>query len=336
MITQADLQFHTPDDVDHEWAETYWLGLYVPEANLYGWVYLVFRAGTGAVMCDVEFIDRKSRAMYDARYVDIQNHIRIPERLDSFRLSNGLQFSATSPTEYRLDYVGVDDTEIHVDLVGIHQPFDIHDPSIDPMAKKDQSAAIEHSGFGTAYASHFDLTTRVTGTVRVRGVEHQVDCLATQDHSWGPRPERGMRFMTYMNAHFGLDGVVQTIFDFDPTKPDGSQHTFKHGYVVEGDRLTGLVEGQLRVNHSGMFPTSVELSVRDVDGGSHTLEATPLAYNNWVPYGCCPTGHSMLAWTRDDGRTGVGTLMEAYPLDSATGDRLHPDIRSSSTPELEH
>jgi hypothetical protein len=148
VIAEENLQFQTPDDVNHQWGETFWLGLYVPEANIYGWVYLVFRAGSGAVMCDVEFVDRCSREMFDARYIDIQNHLVIPADLRSFSLANGLVFRSESPRRWRLDYAGVHDTEIHVDLEGIHEPYDIHDPDIDPMARADRHQAVEHSGFG--------------------------------------------------------------------------------------------------------------------------------------------------------------------------------------------
>ncbi len=329
MIIQDDVQFHTPPDVDHQWAETYWLGLYVPEANLYGWVYMVFRAGVGAMTCDVEFIDRCSKQMFDARYVDIQNHLPLPDRLDNFRLPNGLEFKATSPSECRLDYVGVGDTEIHLDIRGIHTPYDIHDPNIDPLARADAAQAVEHSGFGSAYASHFDLTARTTGTVRVRGTDYDVDCLATNDHSWGPRPERGMNMMGYCNAHFSDDYVVQTIWSFDAGKPDGEQHSFKHGYAIVDGRLIGGVDGSLRVDHDGIFARTVALSMTDAEGTVHDLTGEPLAYNNWVPYGCCPTGHSMLGWRTVDGRQGVGTLMEAYPLDTVTGGYLHDDIQVS-------
>jgi hypothetical protein len=331
MITAAQLQFQTPVDIDHQWGETYWLGLYVPEANLYGWVYLVFRAGSGAVTCDVEFIDRKSREMYDARYVDIQNHLLMPTNLRSFNLSNGLTFQSDSPREWRLDYIGVHDTEIHVDLVGIHEPYDIHDPDIDPLARTDGWQAVEHSGFGSAYAGHFDLTIRVTGTVKVRGTEYQVDCLATQDHSWGPRPERGMRPMSYVNGHFqtsdGMDYVAQAIWEFDPSQPDGSQHQFKHGYVVKGGELRGAVAGTLAIRHQGLFPRELAMTVTDLTGETHLLSGQPLPFNNWVPYGCTPTGHAMVRWTTVDGLTGLGTSMEAYPLDTVTGDYLHADIR---------
>lgn len=330
MIIQQDIGFHTPPDVDHRWGETYWFGLFVPEANLYGWVYLVFRAGTGAVLCDVEFIDRCSPDMLVARYIDIQNHLPIPERLDRFTLANGLSFVATTPSRYRLDYVGVGDTELHLDLAGIHEPYDIHDPQIDPMARTDTGEAITHSGFGSAYASHFDLTQRVTGTVTVRGSTYDVDCLATNDHSWGPRAERGMNMMGYVNAHFDDEYVVQTIWSFDASRPDGSQHTFKHGYAIVDGELIGGVGGELTVRHEGIFPRSIGLVMHDAAGGVHRLTGTPRAYHQWVPYGCCPTAHAMIGWKDTDGRSGVGTSMEAFPLDTTTGGFVHDDIRLSA------
>jgi hypothetical protein len=329
MITQHDLQFHTPKDASHEWGETYWFGLYVPEANLYGWVYMVFRAGSGAMTCDVEFIDRKSRELYDARYIDIQNHLKIPQRLESFKLANGLAFEAKSPHEYRIDYVGVHDTEIHLDFTGIHEPYDIHDPKIDPLAQVDTGAATQHSGFGAGYANHFDLTMKAVGTVKVRGKEYQVNCLATNDHSWGPRAERGMKMMGYLNAHFDEDYVVQSIWEFDAARPDGQQHKFKHGYAVVNGKLLGGVGGTLRVNHNGIFPDSLELSVTDTEGTLHALTGTPLAYTNWMPYGCCHMGHSMLAWETPNRKGGIGTFMETYPLDTVTGGYIHEDIRNS-------
>ena len=331
MITQDDLAFHTPAAADPQWAETYWLGFYVPEANLYGWIYMVFRAATGAVVCDVEFIDRKSFNMFDARYIDIQNHLKIPADLASFRLANGLQFNAKSPREYRVDYIGVADTEIHLDFVGIHEPYDIHDPEIDPMARASADDAVEHSGFGSAYASHFDLTMRATGWVKVRGQRYEVNSLATNDHSWGPRPERGMRMMAYMNAHFADDYVLQSIWEFDAGRPDGEQHTFKHGYVVIDKELRGCTGGSLTVRHRGFYPDSLEFTLTDVSGVDHRVEGAPLAFCHWVPYGCCPTGHSMVSWSTEGRSGGVGTLMEAYPLDTVTGGYLHSDIRESGS-----
>lgn len=335
MIIQEDIGFHTPEDVDFQWAETYWLGFYVPKSNIYGWIYMVFRAGTGGMLCDIEFIDRKSANMHDARYIDVQNYLKIPERLESFSLTNGLAFTAASPERYRVDYIGVDDTEIHLDFAGIHQPYDIHDPAIDPMARATAADAVEHSGFGSAYSSHFDLTMRARGKIKVRGTDYDVDCLATNDHSWGPRPERSMRMMGYMNAHFDDDYVVQTIWEFDASRPDGDQHAFKHGYAIVDGALSGGVAGSLKVTHQGIFPELIELSFTDVAGRVHVLTGTPSAYCHWVPYCCCPTAHTMVRWQTEGKTGGVGTLMEAYPLDTVTGGFVHDDIATTKPGQRE-
>ena len=96
---------------------------------------------------------------------------------------------------------------------------------------------------------------------------------------------------------------------------------------MKNGTLLGGVAGTLRVDHAGIFPKKVTLSMTDKDGTVHSCVGVPLAYNNWVPYGCCPTGHSMLEWKTADGAKGIGTLMEAYPLDTVTGGFVHDDIR---------
>lgn len=319
MINDHDIEFHTPETIPADWAETYFFDLFVPEAGLHGWVYLVARPAAGAIVCDVEFIDRISPRPFDARYLDLQHHIPIPERWESFALPNGLTFEATSPTSYRLDYVGFDDTEIHVDVAGLMVPYDIHDPAIDPMAKETPADQVAHTGFGSAYANHFDLTVRTTGTVRVRGEEHAIDCVSTMDHSWGPRPERGMSQMSYINAHFPDGHVVQTIWAFERDRPAGEQHVFTHGYVLEGGETIGGIAGSLTVERDDLLATSLDLRMTDVRGTEHRITGTPINNHVWTPYGCCPTGMAMLDWVTPDGRHGVGTSMESNPLDKIAG-----------------
>ena len=38
MIMPEDVRFHTPADVQYDWAETNFFSFYVPEANLTGWI----------------------------------------------------------------------------------------------------------------------------------------------------------------------------------------------------------------------------------------------------------------------------------------------------------
>ncbi len=121
------------------------------------------------------------------------------------------------PRDYRVDYVGVDNTELHLDVRGLMEPYDIHDPDIDPLAVADNATAVEKSGFGSAYSSHFDLTSHMTGSLKVRGEEHAIDCVAVMDHSWGPRAERGLKSMCWMNANFAEDYALHAILAFDPS-----------------------------------------------------------------------------------------------------------------------
>lgn len=319
MITLQDMSFHTPDDVDHRWGETTYFDIFVPEANVHAWVYFCFRPGVGAVLADVNVVDRKSTSMLDAMYVDTQNHLPIPPRMDKFTLLNGLSLDSTDgPRNYKVDYIGVDDTELHIEARGIMEPFDIHDPKIDPMAASDTHAAVENSGFGAAYSNHFDLTCHVTGTLKVRGITYPVDCIAVMDHSWGPRGERGMRSMCWMNANFSKDFAMQGIWSLDTFAPEGAQHEFKHGYAVVNGEIKGAVRGSLITKRLDYFTTHAEFLLVDSDGVEYRTTGEAVNYHSWLPYANCLTPSQMMAWTMEGQPTGYGTLMEGMPLDLCT------------------
>ena len=202
MIRPEDVAYHTPAGVQYEWAETNFFSFIVPEANLTGWVYTIARPGVGAMVCDIEVMDRIGRITLETRYFDFQQHLPIPDRLEDYSLPNGLSLkTANEPRDYLIDYQGTDDTFFKLKVAGVMEPFDIHDPAMDPLASTDPNK----SGFGSAYANHFDMTAHVTGNVRIRGKDYAVDCVTTMDHSWGPRNERGMNPMGWINGNFGTD-----------------------------------------------------------------------------------------------------------------------------------
>ncbi|WP_026911080.1 DUF7064 domain-containing protein [Patulibacter minatonensis] len=321
MITNDDTRFHTPDDVAHDWAETYYFDILIPEAGLHGFVYFVMRAGVGAAVCDVQFVDRNSASPHAARYVDVQHHLPLPERLESFSLPNGASLEARSATEYRVDYVGVDDTEVHLDYTGLMVPYDIHDPEIDPLAPPLREDAIKNSGFGTAYANHFDLASRATGHVIVRGQRYEVDAPVTMDHSWGPRPERAMAPMTWINANFEDGLLMHGIWKFTPGEP-GTEHEFAHGYAVVDGTTHGGVGGSMRVERDGLLGRTFEMTIQDRDGTDHHITGAPVTNQIWFAYGCCPAAVAMVEWRTGDGRVGYGTSMESFPLDRFTGGNL--------------
>jgi hypothetical protein len=212
MFRDPDTRFHTPEKVPADWAETNFFYCYVPEHRVIAWVYLMARPGVGALKADVEINGDLSLDPWGAWYSDNQNHLAIPARLESFDLPNGLSLRAHSIRDYRIDYVGIDRTELHLDVAGLMEPFDIHDPAMDPLAVADPSRRSDGWDFAKAYSNHFDMTCRVTGKLLVRGRAYDVDCVSTMDHSWGPRPEREQGPMAWLNAHFGTDYALQSIW----------------------------------------------------------------------------------------------------------------------------
>ena len=318
MIRAEDVRFHTPPNVPYDWAETNFFSVYVPHVNVAAWVYTIARPGVGAFMASVEAIDRIADQSIDAIYVDMQQHLPMPARLDDYTLPNGLSVKTENePRDYRVRYTGVDDTSLDWHVKGLMEPFDIHDPAMDPLASPDPRA----TGFGAAYANHFDMTTHVTGSLRIRGKEFEVDCVTLMDHSWGPRNERLLGNMAWINACFGEDYSVQAILAFDPLASGWDQFTLAHGYALVAGEVCGLTSGRLRAVRRGGYPVSYEMHVTDVRHREHVLVGTPVAQHPWSCYSNSHAKLSMVRWFAD-GREGYGQAQENWAMDRLTGARF--------------
>lgn len=318
MILADDVRYHLPPDIKYDWAETSFFSVYLPESNITAWIYLVARTGIGAMVCDVEAIDRIGRISLDALYMDFQQHLPLPERFDRFSLPNGLTFATSNaPRDYKIDYVGVGDTEFHWTVKGLMEPYDIHDPTMDPLA----SPGATDSGFGSAYANHFDMTARVTGTMRIRGNSYDVDCVTTMDHSWGPRNERGMKSMGWVNGNFDPENAFQTIWSFDPEALGWDQFKLAHGYMLINGMVRGLVGGRMRSSRRGPYPFGYQAVVQDTEGREYNLTGHTVAQHPWACYSNSLAMFSTVRWVLDT-REGYGLAQENWPLDSLTGKHL--------------
>lgn len=314
MIHEHDLDFHRPQTLPHDWAETGYFNVYVPDANLFCWIYVVHRAGVGVTVSDVEIIDGWSASLDDALYIDYTNHNPLPASARKFSLPSGLSFEARSLRDYRIDYQ-TDEVSLRLDFQGLMPPYDIHDPSMDPMAVADPALAIATSGFGSAYASHFDMTVRARGELRVRDRVHAVDCVCTMDHSWGPRSERGFSAMTWNNAHFENGDAVHAIFAFDRLAPPGRQHTFRHGYALIDGRVRGAKAGSVTAIRHGLNVNAVEMRVVDVDDREHRLHGVAVCHTPWRLYGNAQSTMAMMQWRYAGAEAvGYGTYFDTWPL----------------------
>lgn len=321
MIHEQDLQFHIPDNIPHNWAETGYFNIYVPEQNLLCWIYLVHRAGVGATVSHVEIIDRWSDTINDAVYIDFTNHNPLPASATEFTLPSGLSFSASSLRQYRLGYQSPE-VSLDLDVTGIMEPYDIHDKSMDPLATEDATKAIANSGFGSAYSAHFDMSVKLTGSLRIGGSHFDVDCVSTMDHSWGPRPENGFNAMNWSNAHFGEDYVLHTIFSHDRDAPMGQQHVLKHGYALVDGKVRGAKSGSARVVRNGEYATAMEIELTDVDDRIHRIYGAVVAHTPWRLYGNAHSTMAMVEWRRPDAEgVGYGTYFDTWRLNQLRGNK---------------
>jgi hypothetical protein len=329
MIKQEDIEYHIPPNITYKFAETNYFIVVIPEERILATFYTVTRKAVGVCLVDVAIYGCLSDNRGEMLYLDSQQQLPAPEKLSRFETPNGLKVHAKSPREYALDYLGFDDTEAHLSIVGLTDPFDIHDPHHSPKAAADEHAKIEGSGLGAAYGNHFDLTCKVTGTLKVRGKSYKVDCVSTMDHSWGERSEIGLRAMGWMNANFGEDYGLHWINSLDLAKPVMQQMGLAHGYVFENGELYGLTDLKIHSNRLGSISVAIDVQATDVRGKQHVLYGTPLVGAPWSCYTGVMLYVAMSRWITDQGRIGYGLNMENYPLDMMA--RLHGRRWNQST-----
>lgn len=313
MITDADVKLHIPDQIPSDWAETGYFNFYIPQENIMGFVYIVHRAGVGATVSDVEIFNRAGFMAEDSIYIDLVNHNALVEKAEDFVLDTGLSYKAPSIRHYEIDYTA-GGIELHLNCHALMDPYDIHDPEMDPMATDVAAEAIANSGFGAAYSAHFDMTIKMEGRLKIGSKEYGIDCISTMDHSWGPRPENGFHPIMWVNAHFDETYSLHGIFSVDRDAPVGQQHTFKHGYALIDGKVRGAKAGSVGTIRPELFPTDMQVTLIDRDDREHSIRGSVMAHHPWVPYGNNLSPLTMARWTSLDGREGIGTYLEGFPL----------------------
>lgn len=310
MITARDLEFHTPPDAGHTWAETYFMPLIIPQEKLMATVYVVARPGLGTMINDVAVYGSLSDTRADLVYFHAEPHLPGPQRFSDIRSPMGLSVQALRPPrDYRIDYVGYDDTEIHVEWTGLMDPWDIHDPAHSPRAGRTTHEQHANSGLGAAWGGHFDMTGRVRGQLKLRGKVYEVDCVERMDHSWGHRNPIVMNAQDSISAAFGEDLALHVIAHLDLDAPAGSDQRLAHAYVLENGRVWGIVDGRLSTTRIGNVVTAMEMSLVDTAGRTHEFIGYSEVGAPWNAYSATVTYTSMMKWFHK-GRVGHGCVME--------------------------
>ena len=310
MITAADLEYHTPEGADHEWAETYFLPIPLPEEHLLVAVYVVVRPVVGVMTNDIVVYSALANTRFEMAYLDIYQHLPAPKRFSEIDSPSGLKVRAVkAPTEYRIDYVGYDDTEFHVDWKGIMEPWDIHDPRHSPSVYASDEERLAATSMNTAYRGHFDMTGRVTGTIRLRGKEYRVDAIDRMDHSWGERNEMTVPSMNSISVTIGEDFALRLLGRLDVDAPTASNQKLAHGYVLDKGELHSLAGMELLTTRAGSIVTGMDLKVTDARGKVFHLHGLADVGAPWMAYGGSVCFLAMFRWVMN-GRAGHGVVME--------------------------
>ena len=317
MITAQDIEFHTPADVNHEWAETNYFGFYIPGERLLGSIYTVARAGTGACVSDIIIYGSLAPDRMEVLHFDVAQHLPLPGSLLDYELPNGLHVKAVNaPRDYRIDYIARNGTRIHLDCIGLMDPFDIHDPAMNVRAQGSAASKVANSGFGAGYSGHFDQTGHVKGELVLGGRSYKIDCIDTMDHSWGPRAEYNMKTMCWMHAHFGKQLSVHMILQFTPFAPPSQQYQLAHGYVLRDGKVHSLSHATVRADRLGLQGIAMELEVTDSSGATLAAHGAAIAGAPWPCYLSLHPYNTLHRWTTPDGRVGYGVVQDVYSVEA--------------------
>ena len=243
-------------------------------------------------------------------YASKQNHVPMPvTNLDRYDLASGLSIRMTRPLqEWEVRYEGSHDTRFDLNCRAMMPPLHISETGTD---SKDQ-ATIHHG--------HLDQMMHVTGTVRIRGVDYEVNWPSPRDHSWSPRPETSSGYGFPMSGNFdygsfGREGqdftfFVQTRNDW----ADLRRGVVHNGYILDGGELLRIKAGEGRYTYEedSWVVTALTYELEDEHGRMHIFDGTPRSFYS--------TGVGTLAvveWRSRDGDVGWGEYNwhgDAYEL----------------------
>jgi len=314
LIIASDLEYHHEGSTDYSWAETYYLPISIPEERLFAHVYVVTRPVLGSMANDIRVHGCVSNTEFELLHLDTQFHLPAPERFSHIKGPNGLEVVAVNPPrDYRVDYVGANGTEIHVDMIGIMDPFDIHDSNQNPLAGKTEEEQLARSAMGSCYKGHFDMHCHTKGSLILRGKEYKVDVIDRMNHSWGPRPDTAIPPMNSTWASFGKDLCFRFHGHLDPTKLAGEDQTFAHGYLLDKGNVHALADVKMTTIRLGIVPIQIQALVTDVRGNHYRLRGVPISGGPWRVFAPAICWVGLVEWELQ-GQIGHGVFQDNHSL----------------------
>jgi len=292
-----DDSFHPHSD--HWWeTETAWFSFNVPERRLGGWFYNQVLAvqgvcNGGAWVWD----DSPAGALYEVNH----RGLPMPAGLDlrDVTLPNGNSIRVVEPlTRYELRYS--DPGRFEADLVyeAIMPPHS-HPLGVGPFWR----------------GRHFDQPGRVSGEVVLNGETIAVDCLASRDRSWGPRPlgpdprkpprppaPHPPRVETGVGYALATASPAESFLVYTLPSADGTDD-LSAGYLYSDGEYCPLVAGHRTAEYDPEHRWVRSLHIEATDAGGRTLIADGELVARHGDQG--PSGTGLFSW-RWNGQEGWG------------------------------
>jgi hypothetical protein len=250
-VTAEDDSWHVPRTEDPFWTETIWLRFAVPERNLTGVLYPVFRRNQHIGLLGAYVWDRTASSEGDALYVHRMFHLPLPADLRNMRLLGGFAYRCITPLEtYEVHYD--DGVELRIDLRydGVHLP-------------------VGRGPDGTT-TSYFQ-PCQVTGSIGLNGDEVEVDCFELRASAWGVRPDYRPvprpDDLTKAVGHADTYAASRDTTFFMGSAGDLKTTSCHSGFFMRDGEIARLVEGQRTVcrAESGL-PEAIEVAATDAVG----------------------------------------------------------------------
>lgn len=278
QLTTEDDTFH-PAGPEPWWTETVWFAWLVPERQLIGYFYPVFRPNLGVYGGGVTVFDGTAELPWELPFHAWDWHRPIPDGLDlrHARLDNGMTLVAEEPgAVYSLGYEHRDELALRLRYEAVTEPL-----------VTDGVPPFNHG--------HVDQLGRVTGTMVLHGEEIAVDCLAMRDRSWGPRREgpQPRAGYSYAGANAGTSFLAVSV---DSPRSTG----IGMGFLARDGAQSHLVSGHRQVERDRAGrPVSLHIRAHDDAGRPLVADGVVVSRQALVPYSSMLCWNSLVRWEVD-------------------------------------
>lgn len=290
-LTTEDDNFHPATD-DPWWTETVWFAWFVPERNLVGYYYPIFRPNKNIQAGGVVLYDHTAELPWDQLFCHYDWHNAIPKGLDlrDGSFDNGMSIKALKPCH--TFELGFEHKELSFNL------------KAEAVAKPLVSRAVPPFNKG-----HIDQFCHVTGEMNLRGDIIPVDCIAMRDRSWGPREDGRQPQVGYAYGCADANNAFLAVAVYNWKT---GEYPVTTGFLIRDGEWAQLTSGSRHVERDAKGrPAVVHITATDTLGRELNARGEIRSRQATTTYPAMFCWNSLAHWEAD-GWTGFGEDQDVW------------------------